>query len=250
MAGTSKAFIRLKESLIHCPVLGYPNYELPFEVSVDSSSEGIGGVIYQIKNGVKQVLAYASHGLSKSEINYPTHKLEFLALKWIVTEKFHDYLYGNKFTIYTDNNPLTYVLSTAKLDSTGHRWLQALSIYNFQIIYKSGKSNIDADSLSRLPFLENQRAKTETNCFFSTVFPKTDMVSQETSILNHDVVHAICLNHSIPFIECLALLAEITDTLDLEGIESLSSRDMRSAQYTDQLLSKMINFVKMEKSQT
>ena len=241
------AFIRLKESLIRPPVLGYPNYELPFEVSVDSSSEGIGGVIYQIQNGVKQVLAYASRGLSKSERNYPTHKLEFLALKWIVTEKFHDYLYGNKFTIYTDNNPLTYVLSTAKLDSTGHRWLQALSTYNFQIIYKSGKSNIDADSLSRLPFLENQRAKTETNCFFSTVFPKGDMVSQETSILNHDVVHAICLNHSIPFIECLALSAEITDTLDLEGIESLSSRDMRSAQCTDQLLSKMINFVKMGK---
>ena len=73
------------------------------------------------------------------------------------------------------------------------------------------------------------------------------MVSQETSILNHDVVHAICLNHSIPFIECLALSAEITDTLDLEGIESLSCRDMRSAQCTDQLLSKMINFVKMGK---
>ena len=55
-------------------------------------------------------------------MNYPVHKLEFLALKWAVTDKFHDYLNGgNTFEVYTDNNPLTYVLSTAKLDASSHR---------------------------------------------------------------------------------------------------------------------------------
>ena len=61
--------------------------------------------------------------MRNSERNYPAHKLEFLCLKLAVTEKFHDYLYGNHFTVVTDNNPLTYVLSSAKLDATGHRWL-------------------------------------------------------------------------------------------------------------------------------
>jgi len=72
-------------------------------------------------------------------------------LKWSITEKFHDYLYGHEFSVLTDNNPLTYVLTTAKLDATGHRWLAALSAYNFTIKYRPGKLNTDADVLSRLP---------------------------------------------------------------------------------------------------
>ena len=73
--------------------------------------------------------AYASRSLLKSERNYPVHKLEFLAFKWPVTYKFHEYLYGSEFQVFTDNNPLTYVLTTAKLDATGHRWVAALSNY-------------------------------------------------------------------------------------------------------------------------
>ena len=90
-----------------------------------------------------------------SESHYPAHKLEFLALKWAVTEKFHDYLYGNFFEVWTDNNPLTYLLSSARLDATGHRWLAQLTNYNFKIYYKSGVNNKDADALSRLPEIKN-----------------------------------------------------------------------------------------------
>ena len=60
-----------------------------------------------------------------------THKLEFLALKWSVTERFHEYLYGGHFEVYMDNNPLTYILTTAKLDITGQRWVASLANYNF-----------------------------------------------------------------------------------------------------------------------
>ena len=61
------------------------------------------------------MIAYASRSLKPAEKNYPAHKLEFLALKWAVSEKFLDYLYGTKFEAITDNNPLTYILTTAKL---------------------------------------------------------------------------------------------------------------------------------------
>ena len=77
-------------------------------------------------------------------------KLEFFALKWAVTEKFRDYLfYATSFTVYTDNNPLTYILSSAKLSAVGHRWVAEL-----------------ADLLSRLPldpneYMENCTAEME-----------------------------------------------------------------------------------------
>lgn len=58
-----------------------------------------------------------------------------MALKWAITEKFQVYLYGKKFTVITDNNPLTYILSTAKLDATGHRWVAALAAFDFDILY-------------------------------------------------------------------------------------------------------------------
>ena len=97
------------------------------------------------------MIAYASRSVSKTESNYPAHKLEFLALKWAVCEKFHEYLYGSKpFEIFTDNNPLTYVLTSAKLDACDQRWVAKLANYNFTIKYKCGNSNVEADALSRI----------------------------------------------------------------------------------------------------
>lgn len=104
-----EAFKILKERLSSPPILSYPDFDLPFEVHTDASLTGLGAVLYQKQDGKDRVIAYASRGLNRSEINYPAHKLEFLSLKWAVTEKFQDYLYGKKFTVVTDNNPLTYV---------------------------------------------------------------------------------------------------------------------------------------------
>ena len=116
----------------------------------DSSSEGLAAVLYQKQDGKLRVIAYASRSVSKSESHYPAHKLEFLALKWAVCEKFHEYLYGSKtFEVYTDNNPLTYVLTSAKLDACGQRWVAKLANYIFTIKYKCGLSNVEADALSR-----------------------------------------------------------------------------------------------------
>ena len=146
-----KAFDTLKEALMSTPVLGYPNYEKPFILHTDASLEGLGAVLYQEDDkGIKRVISYASRSLSKSEKNYPAHKLEFLALKWAVSEKFKDYLYGGKFEVFTDNNPLTYILTSAKLDATTQRWIAGLASFHFSLSYKSGKSNTEVDALSRI----------------------------------------------------------------------------------------------------
>ena len=117
----------------------------------DSSSEGLGAVLYQRQEGKLRVIAYASRSVSQTESNYPAHKLEFIALKWAVCEKFHEYLYGSKsFEIFTDNNPLTYVLTSAKLDACGQMWVAKLVNYNFTIRYRCGQSIVEVDALSRI----------------------------------------------------------------------------------------------------
>lgn len=146
------AFKKLKESLTRAPVLAYADPKKPYELHVDASREGLGGVLYQEHDGLLRPVAYVSRSLTPSEKNYPTHKLEFLALKWAVVDKLKDYLYGAEFVIKTDNNPLTYILTTAKLDATGHRWLAALSGFRFSLKYRPGVNNRDADALSRRPY--------------------------------------------------------------------------------------------------
>ena len=137
-------------------VMAFPDFESPFILNTDASGVGLGAVLYQKQGEEKlnKVISYASRTLSPAEQNYHLHsgKLEFLALKWAVTEKFADYLgHGAKSTIYTDNNPLTYVMTSAKLNATGMRWVSDLSGYDFELKYRPEKDNADADGLSRRP---------------------------------------------------------------------------------------------------
>ena len=145
-----EAFQTLINRCTQAPILAYADFSLPFELHIDASGIGLGAVLYQTQEGKKRVIAYASRTLSQSEARYPAHKLEFLALKWALTDQFYEYLYGNSFAVYTDNNPLTYILTTAKLDACGQRWVSAIAPMNFTLHYKPGRTNIDADALSRL----------------------------------------------------------------------------------------------------
>lgn len=107
--------------LTSSPVLGFADPKLPYILHTDASTTGLGAALYQEQEGQQRVIAYASRGPSPSESRHQAHKLEFLALNWSVTEKLHDYLYGANFVIVTDNNPLTYLLTSAKLDAASHR---------------------------------------------------------------------------------------------------------------------------------
>ena len=146
-----EAFLKLKEICSNTPILAYADYQRPFKVHTDASESGLGAVLYQDQeDGTTRVVAYASRSLSKSEKRYHSSKLEFLALKWSICERFHEYLYGGEFEVHTDNNSLTCVLMTTKLDATGQRWVASLANYNFKIFYWSGKQNVEADALSRI----------------------------------------------------------------------------------------------------
>ena len=145
-----ESFDKLKELCTTTPILAYADFGKPFKLHTDASVLGLGAVLYQVQDGVEKVISYASRSLMKPETKYLVHKFEFFCLKWAITEQFHEYLYGNTFDVYTDNNPLTYVLTTSKLDAMGHRWIVGLANYNFHMHYKSGRSNVEADPLSRI----------------------------------------------------------------------------------------------------
>ena len=87
-------FDKLKGLCSQAPILAYADYQKPFRVYMDASDIALGAVISQIQDGKEPVIAFASHTLNKAERRYDAHKLEFLALKWAITEKFHEYLYG------------------------------------------------------------------------------------------------------------------------------------------------------------
>ena len=93
--------------------------------------------------------------MNETEQRYHSNKQEILALKWVVTEQFHEYLSPyeknrNEFVVRTDNNPLTYIFSSANLDAAGQRWVAHLTSYNFSLEYQKGKDNTVADFLSQM----------------------------------------------------------------------------------------------------
>ena len=143
----------LKELIGHLanpPILAYPDYEKPFIVHTDVCKGGLGAVLYQLQDRRTRVIANASRSLIHAVKNYNLHagKLEFLAPTWAVSDQFWDYLYYTpEFTLYTDNNP-TYILTSSKLNATSLGWVRELADFRFQVKYRPGKSNSDADRLS------------------------------------------------------------------------------------------------------
>lgn len=213
----------LVDMLTHPPILAYPNFELPFVLHTDASNEGLGAVLYQQQGGKLRVIAFGSRTLTPAERNYHLHsgKLEFLALKWAICDKFRDYLYyAPTFTVYTDNNPLTYVLSTARLNAVGHRWVGELADFHFTIKYRPGKTNTDADTLSRYP-LQLQ-----------------DHLKEYTEIMPPEVVSAVwqggeaVKNQDVPWAAALQLQSDDQDEL-LVSVPLITPEDIRAAQKED-----------------
>ena len=151
-----EAFQTLKDECVQALVLAFPDFKKPFLLETDTSGKGLGAVLLQKQDdGRYHRIAFTSQALTETEQRYHSNKQEFLALKWAVTEQFHEYLspYGknrNEFVVWMDNNLLTYIFSSAHLNATGHRWVANLADYNFSLEYQRGKDNTIADFLSRM----------------------------------------------------------------------------------------------------
>ena len=94
----TEAFEKIKDCLTKAPVLAFADPGKPYTLHVDASLLGLGAILYHEHPEGLRPVAFASRKLSSSEKNYAIQQLEFLSLKWAVVEKFHDYLYGARFT--------------------------------------------------------------------------------------------------------------------------------------------------------
>ena len=150
-ATAEEAFYMLKKKCATAPVLAFADLKRPFLLETNASKYGLGAILQQVQeDGKYHPVAYASRTLHGSEANYHSSKLEFLALKWAVTQQFKEYLMYQPFTMRTDNNPLTYMLTTPNLDATGHRCISALAGFNFRLEYLRGADNRVTNVLSRM----------------------------------------------------------------------------------------------------
>ena len=147
--GAMKAFEVLKQMCMTAPVLVFADYTKPFLLETAASKHGLGVVVLQKQaDGQYHPTAYGSRALTPHEKNYHLTKLEFLALKWPVTEHYKEYLPYQSFVVWTDNNPLMYIMSTPNLDAMGHLWVGALAWFNLKLEYKKGHDNTVVDILS------------------------------------------------------------------------------------------------------
>ena len=149
-----EAFDELKRRLTTAPVLAYPTASGRFTLDTDASERGIGAVLSQEQNGQERVVAYFSLSLNRRERNYCVTRKELLAVVK-ATEKFHYYLYGQRFVIRTDHASLKWLFNFRHPEGQIARWLQKLQEYNFEIVHRARRSHINADALSRRPCYES-----------------------------------------------------------------------------------------------
>ena len=165
--------------------------------------------------------------MTKVKSHYPTHKLEFLALKWAVVKKFHKYLYGLTFDVYTNNNPLTYILTMANLDAAGHQWVASQANYNFLHYYQAGKTNINADTLLRVSWPGCMPDNSDTHL-------------QATAVVVWAIQEAALEGSTSP-IEAYSCNLHVLDSVqDSQEVTCMTMEDWHQAQQADPTLSLVI----------
>ncbi|MCG8032935.1 MAG: DDE-type integrase/transposase/recombinase [Candidatus Thiodiazotropha taylori] len=151
-----KAFENVKKLITSEPVLTHYDPNAPVRLACDASPYGLGAVLsHVLADGSEKPIAFASRSLTKAERNYAQIDREAVAIFWAV-KKFHAYLFGRKFMLLTDHQPLTSIFSPSKsipvtTAARLQRYALFLSGFNYDIEYKSTKSHTNADGLSRLP---------------------------------------------------------------------------------------------------
>uniref|UniRef100_A0AB38Z2N6 RNA-directed DNA polymerase n=1 Tax=Panta errantivirus TaxID=3078412 RepID=A0AB38Z2N6_9VIRU len=162
-----KCFDKLKHILSSSDILIYPDYNQPFILTTDASDYAIGAVLSQGELGKDKPIHFGSRTLNKTEESYSVPEKEMLAIIWAL-KTFRNYLYGAKFKILTDHQPLTFTLSQRNTNAKLKRWKAYLEEHDYEIIYKPGKTNVVADALSRMVYsmTATQHSANESDDFF------------------------------------------------------------------------------------
>ena len=143
------AFANLKSYLSSEPILKAPNFKKHFLLQTDASNKGISAVLSQLDDQLREhPVVFLSRQLKPNEKNYSVSELECLAIVWAV-KKLRYYLQGRRFTVITDHKALQWLDNIKSSNSRLMRWSLILQDFNFDIQYRKGITNQNADSLSR-----------------------------------------------------------------------------------------------------
>jgi hypothetical protein len=151
----NKQFEVMKKTICSDLVLSLPDYDREMLLSTDASEKGYGAALeqnFKIRESDPDLikpLEFFSKNYTPAQKKYSTSEKELLAIVMAV-EFFHPFLYGKRFTIYTDHLPLTFLMNKKNPHPRLERWILRLSLYDFIIKFRPGKKNIVADFLSRL----------------------------------------------------------------------------------------------------
>ncbi|UYV71900.1 hypothetical protein LAZ67_9000991, partial [Cordylochernes scorpioides] len=205
-AGTDRSFNSCKNALDETTCLSHYSLNLPLILSCDASQVGIGASLSHLKDGEERPVCFISRTLNVHERKYSQVEREGLAIVFAVNKLKH-YLFGRKFTIYTDHKPLITIFGDKTnlpplIANRLHRWALTLSNYSFEIKYKKGKDNIIPDFLSRFP--EFQEDNLEYNDG-----------SGEILLLNTSIIDHVLVAHEIQLDRTLFKLYKIIETGEL-----------------------------------
>ena len=130
-----KAFDQLKSIITSDQVLLLPDFDKPFRIDTDASLTGVGAVLSQEKDGSWRPVAFFSKHLTKRQQNYSTSERELLSIV-LAIEHFKQFIYGRPVTVYTDHQPLKYLLTVDEPAQRLARWLDQLRMFDLTIEYR------------------------------------------------------------------------------------------------------------------
>ena len=143
-----ETFKAIKVSLVDLCILTIPSQQDVFTLHTDASGAGIGATLNVIREGEDRPVAYFSKQLQGAQRRYSATELEGLAIFKSV-HYFAHFLFGRHFTVVTDHKALVAFLHSRVLNRRLQGWMLQLAQFDFDIIYRPGKDNLDADALSR-----------------------------------------------------------------------------------------------------
>ncbi len=138
IASCQETFQKAQDVLTASEVLTHFNPTFPLQLACDASPYGVGAVIsHALPNGEEKPIAFTSRTLNKAETNCAQFEREAWS---VVFGIFHQHLYGRKFTLLTDHQPLTTILGPhtgipSLAASRLQRWALLLSAHSYDIKY-------------------------------------------------------------------------------------------------------------------